>query len=157
MSYPEHEKFSHPGLTQALLNMVEAAMLGSDPNFWYTGVISAVQSLSAEQASKIILPNYSSIADHAYHVCISLNYMRRTLEGETVKVDWRATWAQQQVNTEQWNDLRERLQVEYDAMTKFIREKSFWLEESLTQLLDNISHAAYHAGAIRQLAKGVEQ
>lgn len=155
MDYPEHEKFAHEGLTNSLINALETAMIGTDPKFWYTGVISATDDLSSEQASRIILPGYSTIAAHALHIQVSLNYVRRTFEGESVEVDWPATWASQKVDAAQWDELRRQIKVEYEATIEFLRSKPFWREEGLTQMLDSIAHAAYHAGAIRQLAKEV--
>jgi hypothetical protein len=156
MDYPEHEKFAHEGLTNALIYALETAMVGTDPKFWYTGVISAIKHLNAEQASSMILPGYTTIAAHAEHVRVSLNYVRRTFEGESVEVDWPATWATQQVDESQWHELQKQIEVEYDATVSFLRQKPFWREEGLIQMFDSIAHAAYHAGAIRQLAKGIK-
>jgi hypothetical protein len=150
--YPEHEKFAHEGLTSALVNALETALVGTDPQFWYTGVISAIQDLTAEQASRTLLPGYSTIAAHAEHIRVSLNYVRRTFAGETLNIEW---WPLQMVDTAQWEELKQQLQAEYEATIAFVKAKSFWREEGLTQMLDSLAHIAYHAGAIRQLAKGV--
>ncbi len=151
MDYPEHE-FSHKGLTGALLNALETALVGTDPGFWYTGVISAIQNLNAEQASRTLLPGYTTIAAHAEHIRVSLNYVRRTFAGEKLNVEW---WPLQTVDAAQWAELKQQLQAEYEATIAFIKAKSFWHEEDLTQMLDSMAHIAYHAGAIRQLTKGV--
>jgi hypothetical protein len=151
MDYPEHEKFSHEGLTNSLINALETALVGTDPGFWYTGIISAIQDLNAEQASRT-LPGYNTIAAHAEHIRVSLNYVRRTFAGEKLNVEW---WPLQTVNAAQWAELKQQLQAEYEATIAFIKAKPFWREEGLTQMLDSLAHIAYHAGAIRQLAKGV--
>jgi hypothetical protein len=152
MDYPEHEKFSHEGLTNALLNALETALIGTDPQFWYTGIISAIQDLNAEQASRKLLPGYNTIAAHTEHIRVSLNYVRRTFAGEKLNVEW---WPLQTVDVAQWAELKQQLKVEYEMTIAFIKDKPFWREEGLTQMLDSIAHIAYHAGAIRQLAKGV--
>jgi hypothetical protein len=152
MDYPEHEKFSHEGLTNSLVNALETALVGTDPQFWYTGVISAIQNLNAEQASRTLLPGYTTIAAHAEHSRVSLNYVRRTFAGEKLNVEW---WPVQTVDAAQWVDLKQQLQTEYEATIAFIKAKPFWREEGLTQMLDSMAHIAYHAGVIRQLAKGV--
>ncbi len=152
MDYPEHEKFTHEGLTNALVYALETAMLGTDPQFWYTGVVSAIENLTHEQASRNLLPGYTTIAAHAEHVRVSLNYVRRTFAGETLKVEW---WPLQTVDAAQWEELKKQLRAEYEATTTFLKTKPFWREEGLTQMLDCIAHTAYHAGAIRQLAKGI--
>lgn len=118
MEYPEHEKFSHEGLTNALIYALETAIAGTDPKFWYTGVMSATETLHAEQASRIIAPGHTSIAAHLEHVRVSLNYVRRTLKGEAVEVDWPATWETPTLNAAQWHELRKGIKVEYEVTAK---------------------------------------
>jgi hypothetical protein len=151
MERPEQEEFAHKGLTNALMYALETALVGTDPGFWYTGVISAIQNLDAEQASSA-RPGYNTIAAHAEHIRVSLNYVRRDLTGEKPDVEW---WPLQTVDAAQWAELKQQLRAEYKATVKFIKAKIFWREEELTQMLDSVAHIAYHAGAIRQLAKGV--
>ena len=52
MEYPEHEKFSHEGVTQALLKGLEMAVEGDETDSkygWYNGLWFAVKDLGSRR------------------------------------------------------------------------------------------------------------
>ncbi len=159
MDYPEHEKFAHEGLTKALLNGLEMAMEGDekDPKYgWYNGLLFSLEPLSAEQAAKSAIPGGSTIAAHADHILISLEFTLAMLKGEKYEADWGRSWHQDQYrqpSLAQWSQLKADLRREYQATADFIQSKPFWREEGLSHLIHNIAHTAYHASAIRQILK----
>ena len=164
MEHPEHERFTHPGLTAALLNALEMAIEGDEKNEkhgWYNGLLFSIESLDEKQASLSVAPDGSTIASHADHILVTLRYVQaifenETLEIETLEIDsgvnWDASWHERQrPNESEWNRLKLELHREYLATRALIEAKPFWHKQGLSLMLHHIAHTAYHAAAIRQI------
>lgn len=157
MEYPEEEKFSHPGLTEALLKSLELAVDGDETDSkygWYNGLWFAVKNLSAQEAAKSLGPGRSCVAAHLDHVRITLIYVRHALAGEEYKADWGSSWKIESPTEAQWEQIKTGFRQEYQALREFIQTKPFWREPGLAAAINNIAHTAYHAGAVRQILKG---
>lgn len=156
MDYPEHEKVSHPGLSNALVQGLKMALDGDEANQgWYTGMIAALENVSAEQASTPPGPGRTTAAAHAEHIRFTLKYMNGMFRGEKPQVDWADSWKVQKVNEAEWESLRSEIKHEYKRLLEFTEQKPFWREQGLAAMIHNVGHTAYHAGAIRQILKGV--
>jgi hypothetical protein len=159
MDYPEQEKFSHPGITQTLLDTLEMALEGDETDSkygWYNGLLFSIEPLSAEQAGHSITPQGSTIAGHADHILLTLQYVGAMLRGQPYQADWGRSWHQPQLrqpSQAEWNQLKSDLRQEYQALREFMQNKPFWREPDLAAAINNIAHTAYHASAIRQILK----
>jgi hypothetical protein len=157
MDYPEHEKFSHLGLTQSLLKALEMAMQGDEKEAkygWYNGLLFSLEPLSAVQANQSAVEGGSTIAAHADHILVTFRFVQAMFRGEQLQADWGRSWHQRNRPSEaEWDQLKTDLQNEYQAMQDFIQNKPFWREQGLTQMLHHIAHTAYHASAIRQILR----
>lgn len=156
MDYPEHEKVSHPGITSALVQTLKMSLEGDEANQgWYTGILSAMDNISAEKASTPPGEGRTTAAAHAEHIRFTLKYMNAMFRGEKPQVDWAESWKVQKVSEGEWAGLRAEIKSEYERLLEFIQEKPFWREQGLAAMINNVGHTAYHAGAIRQILKGV--
>ncbi|HEU4741734.1 MAG TPA: hypothetical protein VFS50_09095 [Meiothermus sp.] len=155
----EHQKFAHEGLTKALLTALEMAVEGDETDRerygWYNGLWFAVKNLSAREAAKSLGPGRSSVAAHLDHVRITLAYTRHVLSGdEEYSADWAGSWKIVSPSEAQWEEIKVGFRQEYEALRAFLEHEPFWREPGLSAAINNIAHAAYHAGAVRQILKG---
>jgi hypothetical protein len=116
------------------------------------GVFGTLDGLSAAQASTPPAPGRSTAAAHAEHLRFSLDVSTRWLRGDHARADWPSSWAVQAVDEEGWVHLRERLRDEYAQFLELIDARTEMDEELLGGIVATIAHAAYHLGALRQVA-----
>jgi DinB superfamily len=145
---------SSPIITNALLKALDMAFLGDETNQgWLNGTLFSLEKLSPEDASRSPAPDRPTPAAHADHIRVTLQAVQAWAKGENPQVDWAASWKIKNLNQEQWQDLRASLRAEFENTQELIHSEINWTEETLTSAINNISHAAYHASAIRQLIK----
>ena len=117
------------------------------------GVFGTLDGLSAAEASTPPAPGRSTAAAIANHLRFSLDVSNRWLRGDHAKTDWSQSWAVQRVDDdEQWVRLREQLRDEYAQFLEFIDARPELDEELLQGIVATAAHAAYHLGALRQVA-----
>ncbi|HEX6039163.1 DinB family protein [Longimicrobium sp.] len=121
------------------------------------GVFGTLDGLSAAQASTPPAPGRSTAAAHAEHLRFSLDVSNRWLRGDDPKAHWPSSWAVQTVDEEGWMRLRERLRDEYAQFLELIDARAEMDEELLGGIVGTVAHAAYHLGALRQVAELVSQ
>ncbi|MDX2006905.1 MAG: hypothetical protein SFU83_16655 [Meiothermus sp.] len=157
MDYPEHEKFSHPGLTASLLSALEMAMLGDekDPKYgWYNGLLASLEPVGAEQAGWSAVNGGSTVAAHADHILVTFRFVQAMFGGHEFQPDWGASWHQRsRPGKADWDQLKVDLRREYEATRELIEARPYWRESGFTQMLHHIAHIAYHASAVRQILK----
>lgn len=116
------------------------------------GVFGTLDRLSAVAASTPPAPGRSTAAAHAEHLRFSLDVSTRWLRGDSAKADWSRSWAVQSVDDKEWTHLRERLREVYAQFVELIEARPEMDEELLAGIVGTVAHAAYHLGALRQLA-----
>jgi hypothetical protein len=127
------------------------------------GVFGTLDRLSAVEASTPPEPGRPTVAAHAEHLRFSLDVSTRWLRGEHTHADWPGSWAVQTVDEAEWLRLRERLRDEYAQFLELIDARPEMDEELLAGIVGTVAHAAYHLGALRQVAltaavtEGVEE
>jgi DinB superfamily len=117
------------------------------------GVFGTLDGLSAAQASTPPAPGRPTAAAHAEHLRFSLDVSTRWLRGDHAKADWPSSWAVQPVDEEEWMRLRERLRDEYAQFLELLDARAEIDEELLGGIVATVAHAAYHLGALRQVAR----
>lgn len=120
------------------------------------GVFGTLDRLPAAQASTPPAPGRSTAAAHAEHLRYSLDVSTRWLRGDHSGADWPSSWAVQSVDDEGWMRLRERLRDEYAQFLELVDARAEVDEELLGGIVATIAHAAYHLGALRQIAPPAE-
>ena len=145
---------SNPIITNALLSALEGAFMGDETNNgWMNGLGFSLEHLSAEAASRSPAPGRPTPAAHTDHIRVTFQAMQAWAKGENPTVDWASSWKIANLNQREWDDLRAVVRAEYENTQEAIRTNEGWTEKSLTSAMNNATHLAYHASAIRQLIK----
>lgn len=118
------------------------------------GIFATLEGLSAEEVS--IQINSTSVAAHTEHAKFYLDRLVEFIEGRTEKVNWEQSWLIEKVNTEEWDILRNGMRKSYENLLRCFAEVEDWNQDVVGDAIAIIAHTAYHFGAIRQLAKGLE-
>ena len=121
------------------------------------GLLRALDTLSAEQASRIVSGG-SSIAAHVDHCTYYIVLMNRWAAGEKNPwkgADWAASWRRATVSEDGWSRSRAALAEELRKWTAFIGEPRDVEAQELTGIIASVVHLAYHLGAIRQMDRSV--
>ena len=145
---------------RSLLMVLDEAYEGpADPRgTWFTnnaldsGILGTLREVSAADASRAPFPGARSIAAHANHVRFGLDVSTRWLRGETPDADWNESWAVETVDEPAWSALREGIESGFRELRAVVEARGEWDDLRLAGAAGAIAHAAYHLGAIRQLA-----
>lgn len=116
------------------------------------GLFGTLDALTAEQASLPVDDGGVTAAAQAEHVRFSLDVSVRWMRGEREKVDWARSWDVREVDDDAWTVLRDQLRRTYDAFVVTAHQQPMDAE-LLEGLVATVAHAAYHLGALRQIAK----
>lgn len=120
----------------------------SDP-----GMLSSLERISAEAASRVPDGGGASIAAHVEHVRYGISLMNRWAAGEDPFADasWSASWRRQTVDEAEWAELRESFAKEAHAWLAHLGTPREASAAELNEMIGSIAHLAYHLGAIRQI------
>jgi hypothetical protein len=147
------ETVSSPLIANAFAQALEMALHGDEKQgAWYNGLVFALEGASAERASAHA-PGRSSVLQHAEHARYCLQMVNRWLRGEQPEADWSAAWKLETLNDLEWEALKADLKTQLEMLLEVARTRPAWRERGLAMMIHNVAHAAYHAGAIRQLLK----
>jgi hypothetical protein len=116
------------------------------------GLLATLEGLTAAQASKPTALGLSAAA-HATHAAFYYEHALRYARGEREKADWPGSFEPRTVNDEQWRECIGRLRAGYDALAAYAHGRITWSVEDAVGLAAALAHAAYHLGAVRQVAK----
>ena len=118
------------------------------------GIFEALESTSAERASRKPTPNCASIAAHVYHIRYALRGCNAYIGGPAVEGDWESSWAKQVVDDAEWQGLKADVRYEYEFFLRWLEPNTEWSDSGVVLgVLAQLPHMAYHLGAIRQLMK----
>ena len=117
-----------------------------------SGVFATLDALAAVQASRPTELG-TSVAAHAAHVAYHLEVTVRWAGGERGPFDWQGSFAPAVVDDAAWAATRARVRAAYDALLAHAAATTKWNTDAAVELAGSVAHAAYHLGAIRQIAK----
>ena len=117
-----------------------------------SGVLATLDGLTAAQASKPTALG-TSVAAHASHVAYHLEVTLRWDRGERGPFDWQGSFEPSVVDEGAWAAMRSRVRAAYEEVAALAAGKTEWSEDSAAGIAGALAHAAYHLGAIRQIAK----
>lgn len=140
----------------ALTQNFDIAVQGNDTDHWYTGLLTSLQQLPADAASAQAFGEATTVAQQADHIRFALGVARARLQGQNLRPDWKESWQKTRVNAQEWADLQQALKDEYQQFHALILSRNDWNEAELSSIITQIAHTAYHAGAVRQLVKGMQ-
>jgi hypothetical protein len=116
------------------------------------GLFGTLDVLTAEEASTPVEDGGATAAAQAEHVRFSLEVSTRWLRGDRRTADWPGSWEVREVDEDAWTELRHALHRAYDEFVVVVHQVPMQAE-LLEGLVATVAHAAYHLGALRQIAK----
>lgn len=137
-------------VTHVFAKQMHAVYLEDD---WFKGLLLHVEGVGAEHASRPNPGGTSSAAGQIGHVLYWLSLARRGLAGEEMDGDQNASFTHMQVNEEDWDALKAELKAEVSSFQQDIGRMDEWNQEKLNIVLNQLTHAAYHAGSVVQILK----
>lgn len=141
-------------LVPALTTQLFKTYLGND---WFGGLLLHVQGIDAAHASRPLPGGESSVAGQLGHVLYWLKLGNLRMRGEVVKGDQEASFRHSQVTADEWSDLQTVLKSEVLRFQENIQSTEHWNEAKLTIVLDQLGHAAYHAGSVVQILRATQE
>ena len=117
-----------------------------------SGVFATLDELTAAQASKPTALG-TSVAAHAAHVAYHLEVTVRWMRGDRGPFDWAGSFEPGAVDDAEWAATRTRVRTAYDGLATEAAGMAEWDEDAAGSVAASVAHAAYHLGAIRQIAK----
>jgi len=118
------------------------------------GLLGTLARLPAEAASRPTVPGGATIAAHAEHLRWSLAMANAFARGEQPQAKWAESWSVRTVDATSWERLQADLKREFDTLKAAIQANpNLSGVQVLTGILALIPHAAYHLGAVRQMAR----
>lgn len=144
---------------ESLLELFSEAYTGPNhPYTWFigneagSGLFGTLEKLSTEDASRV-QPSGTTVAAHTEHLRWSLAHANTFARGETPTGSWPESWSLREVDAGAWDDLRAALRREYETLLGAIKQQEDFSDpQTLTGIMALVPHAAYHLGAIRQMA-----
>jgi len=119
------------------------------------GFFNTLDGLSAEQVSREY--GDTTIAAQTEHAKFYLDRLCEFIGGRNEKVNWEDSWLIETVNNSEWDALREAMRQAYQNALKCIASVSYWDTRKAGMAIGLIAHTAYHLGAVRQIAKSVNE
>jgi hypothetical protein len=143
----------------ALFDVLSELIDGSAPDAAWVlnpedpGLLTSLNSLSAEQASVVPPGGTASIAAHVDHLRYGLELLNRLSNGDDpfTDADYGASWERCTVSEAEWASRRETLRREAYAWRESISRQRDLTNSELTAIVASVAHLAYHLGAIRQI------
>jgi hypothetical protein len=117
-----------------------------------SGLLGTIENMDSDEASTQITKNGTTIAAHIEHLRWTLEKTNSYLRGEKPAMIWSESWLVRKVNETEWETLIQQLRREYIVLEESVKKVKWASDEQLKEVLALIPHAAYHLGAIRQIA-----
>jgi hypothetical protein len=154
---------STPDFLPALVQLFREAFEGKpddQPYTWFVegkeGIFDALDSLTAEVASRSPSARCATIAAHTFHIRFALAGANAYISGREPSGSWESSWEKQTVTDQEWTELTGSVRREYEAYLAWLSGGPEWPgADTVTGTLALLPHMAFHLGAIRQLIKVV--
>ncbi len=151
--------------TQALITSIvtlfsEAYAGPADPrSTWFidnepdSGILGVISKVTAEEASWSSEPGQpgTTIAANVEHLRWSLANANHAMLGNPYQGSWKESWNTLDIGEADWNNLRQALRSEFEAVLENLGKQTDLPGDYLTGVLALLPHATYHLGTIRQL------
>lgn len=119
------------------------------------GLYGTVSGLTAEQASREL--DGTTAAAHTEHVRWAMQLVNDHFDGVEPTSNWSESWKVKAVEERAWAQLRDDLREVGELLLTNLTTRQRWNEGMNMQgALASFGHTAYHVGAVRQLAKRLQ-
>jgi uncharacterized damage-inducible protein DinB len=117
-----------------------------------TSMFETLATISAEEASQPVGDRCATLAAQVNHIRVYIEVLEQYMRGEEVgTTDWAASWRVADVDDEEWESLKQRLDAAYQSMRATMQGFTSWDgEDEISGALAILAHTAYHLGEIRQ-------
>ncbi|MCP4706687.1 MAG: DinB family protein [candidate division Zixibacteria bacterium] len=121
-------------------------------------LFDTLSKISAVDASRQTTFVKTTIAGQVEHIRYYFDVLSSDIQNREIgKVDWNRSWAVQEVTTQEWENLRNQLKLDYKEFCSDIKGINRWDgEDDIGASFAILSHTAYHLGAIRQMIQLIE-
>jgi hypothetical protein len=119
------------------------------------GWMHSLTDVSAEAASRPIAPGGTTIAAQTAHTAYYLERFEATIANRHERADWPGSFRPATVDEAEWTRQRERLFGVAERVGDLMRGNPTWPREHVAGALANLTHLAYHLGAVRQMLRVV--
>src|SRR5918994_7825511 len=83
----------------------------------HTSLFETLATISAEEASQPVGDNCATLAAQVNHIRVYIEVLERYMRGEEVgPTDWAASWRVADVDEEEWESLKQRIDAAYQPM-----------------------------------------
>lgn len=118
-----------------------------------SSLLGTTRHLTAEQAWLRPHGVAHSVAEHVAHLIVSIDVAMKYANGEKPEVDWEQSWECGTADDGRWHTMQRTLREHHLRMRMMVHAgEPFEGKEALAGFIASVAHAAYHLGAIRQLA-----
>lgn len=141
-------------LQRALRWQAQQVFGGTHHTHWFEGLLTKLRRVGSVQVSRSVFGS-STVAGHAAHVLFCLNVMNDDPDRPPESVDWSLSWGDVQIDDKGWADLLHRLAAEAQRLEMLTGtlETTPLSADRLLLIINQLTHAAYHAGAVAQILK----
>ena len=117
--------------------------------------LETLEQVSADEASRPVSAEGTSIAGQVEHVCYYLRVLESSIQkSEFGEVDWEESWKVKEVTQEVWDVLKRQLRESYHSVVSIIKGVESWEgEDDIGASFAILAHTAYHLGAVRQMLR----
>jgi hypothetical protein len=120
-----------------------------------TGWTQTLAGVTAEQASRPVVPGGTTIAGQTAHAAYYLELLEDIVLNREPQADWAGSFAPSEVDGAGWAAQQARLFSVAARVAAIVRANPSWPEDHVRGAVAALVHTTYHLGAVRQMARVV--
>jgi hypothetical protein len=122
-----------------------------------TGWAQTLSALTAAQASRPVVPGGTTVAGQTAHAAYALELFEDIVLNRPTQADWPGSFDPSHVDEAAWAAQQARLFAVAGRVAALMRANVSWPETHVRSAIGSLVHLAYHLGAVRQMARVVEE
>jgi hypothetical protein len=117
-----------------------------------SGWLPTLEGLTAAQASWSPGPGRPTVRAQSGHLLYCLEIFLAAENGQCTEPDWPGSWTVQSTDETGWQEHIAAVRMVVGQVLDALRSSRSWPEPRLAAAIIQVTHAAYHLGALRQVA-----